>query len=241
VNGFDFQILSWASRCNARWPGLDEVVWWISSADLIKGQVFVCVIWWLWFSRADDQRRTREILLATLASAFAAIVAGRGLAHLLPFRMRPMFIPELGFTPPARELAEHGMRFWSAFPSDHAMLFAALATGFWTVSPRIGAAAHLYWIVVVGLPRVYLGLHHPTDVLGGGLIGIAFAWAFCRPKPREAVAAPLLGLSDARPGPFYAVFFLISVQIGAMFSEPRTMVGHALRLLRGKPLSASAK
>src|SRR6058998_2835192 len=62
-----------------------------------------------------------------------------------------------------------------AFPSGHASRAFAVA-GFltvrfrWKVGVPAGAVA-----VLAGLSRVYLGLHWPSDILGGAVVGIALA------------------------------------------------------------------
>ncbi len=43
--------------------------------------------------------------------------------------------------------------------------------------------------MLIGLSRVYLGVHFPTDVLAGWLVGAALVWAFLRWEP--AVTAQL--------------------------------------------------
>lgn len=71
-----------------------------------------------------------------------------------------------------------------SFPSGHAMIGAALYLTLGVLLARslevrrlqlyvIGAAASI--AVVVGLTRVYLGVHYPSDVLGGWTIGLAWA------------------------------------------------------------------
>lgn len=67
----------------------------------------------------------------------------------------------------------------SSFPSGHAATAAAAARVLAEVTgipkPPLATLA-----LVVGATRVYLGVHHPSDVLGGFLIGWAWASAAAR-------------------------------------------------------------
>lgn len=69
-----------------------------------------------------------------------------------------------------------------SFPSGHAMVSAALATAlvllFWRTAwrwPVVGIA--IAYIGLVGLSRMYLGVHYPTDVMAGWTAGAAVALA----------------------------------------------------------------
>jgi undecaprenyl-diphosphatase len=64
-----------------------------------------------------------------------------------------------------------------SFPSNHALNNFAAATFFYQLFPK------LKWILfvtafLVSLSRVYLGLHYPSDILGGAIIGSAFGYVF---------------------------------------------------------------
>ena len=57
-----------------------------------------------------------------------------------------------------------------SFPSDHATAAFAIAVSLFLRSRRVGAVA-LAMAVVLGLARVAVGAHYPSDVLGGALLG----------------------------------------------------------------------
>lgn len=66
-----------------------------------------------------------------------------------------------------------------SFPSNHALNNFAVATFFYLLYPK------LKWILfisatLIALSRVYLGVHYPSDIIGGALIGILFGYLFAR-------------------------------------------------------------
>jgi undecaprenyl-diphosphatase len=97
------------------------------------------------------------------------------------------------FDRPRPDLVAHGQAVYtSSFPSGHSMISAVafltlgalLASGQTNRGMRgylIGLA--LFLTVIVGVSRVYLGVHWPTDVLAGWTAGAAwalFCWALAR-------------------------------------------------------------
>jgi undecaprenyl-diphosphatase len=76
----------------------------------------------------------------------------------------------------------------SSFPSGHAKsvwLVAVVAGGIWPRYRRPAAAI----AATASYARVYCGLHYPTDVLAGAVLGVALGLAFLRlfhrPKPSD--------------------------------------------------------
>jgi undecaprenyl-diphosphatase len=78
-----------------------------------------------------------------------------------------------------------------SFPSDHAMIAGAFAGGLLMVHRRWGILAAVL-AVFLAFARVYAGVHYPTDVAAGLLIGAAVAVVLVL-----CLTAPLARLLDA--------------------------------------------
>ena len=62
-----------------------------------------------------------------------------------------------------------------AFPSGHAIFFFALATGVFIQNRRLGSWLYVF-ALLIGLGRVAAGVHYPSDIFGGAVLGIAVGW-----------------------------------------------------------------
>jgi undecaprenyl-diphosphatase len=138
----------------------------------------------------------------------AAVVGGQALSSLFKY----------GFDRPRPDLVPHGALVYTAsFPSGHSMMAAVtyLTLGALIAQSQRETALRIYIMALavlvtmaVGISRIYLGVHWPTDVLAGWAAGAAWA-TFCLivaqaiDRRRRARSGPLSGDgagSPRRPG-----------------------------------------
>lgn len=228
INTFDSAIIHFMNQFAFRSEIFDRAVLAVSQFSILSGLPLITLLWWIWFRGGPTQQRDREIVIATLVSAFCVLVLGRFLAHWLPFRLRPIVNPELALRFPMSE-EDLLIRTWSAFPSDHAMLWAAVTTGVMLAAFWLGLLALVYAVLIVSMARVYLGLHYPTDILVGAAMGIAFSLLLNQTYWRQRIAAPVLQFSQRHQGLFHVGMFLLSFQLATHFDELRALSASLLK------------
>ena len=185
--------------------------------NLFKGVVPASVIWYLWGLPNDRIKRHLQ-LIATFITAAIAIAVGRILANFMPFRVRPIGIPEIaGPYVKQSDFIEQ----WSAMPSDHATMFFALASCILLISKSAGVFLLLHAAVIVCASRVLLGLHFFSDVVVGGLIGIAIALALM-PNLVRVIMYLRARYDFSLISKFrYPLLFLVTFQFATMFDDVR--------------------
>ncbi|MGY6152834.1 phosphatase PAP2 family protein [Paraburkholderia graminis] len=200
-------------------------------ADLytFKGLLLIPVLWWMWFQSGERSAWRREMVIATILSGLVALFVGRTLTHWLPFRVRPVYSSELNLHFAAGVSKDALLSSWSSFPSDHAMLWMAIATGIFLICKRIGVLALIYTVFFICVPRAYLGFHYPTDLLVGAAIGIAITWVMTREAVRARYAGPLLRLSERYPGPSAMLAFVLCLELVTQFDELRKLASSVLK------------
>ena len=133
---------------------------------VILGTIVVLVVVYLLLSR----RRLEAVHLGL------AVVAGVVLSNLL----------KIGFNRPRPNLDNALAVFTASFPSGHATMSAVvyLTLGVMLSLREADRRLRILYLtaaalltLVVGVSRVYLGVHYPTDVIAGWCLGIAWAIA----------------------------------------------------------------
>jgi len=230
---FDVSILSFLNRYSRHSHAFDCLVTILASNQLTKGGIIVAFYWWVWFRRSNKSR-DHEFLVFGLMASLVAIAVARGLSLLGPFRERPLRDPALHFVMPfgmSSEVLIH----WSSFPSDHAAVFLALSYAIYLVARGPGLLALGYAFFAICLPRIYIGVHYPTDILAGILIGVGLASLAKIDRLRTTLTRPALNYLETSHESFHALLFLLTFQLAVTFDPIRTIARGLLEMMAYRP------
>ena len=182
VFAFDAPILNWLHGLAT--PGLNHVFVLISGAGYRWGVLpFDAII--LVF--LGVHKRFRDGLffgIAVVGSAVLNIVAKNHYARLRP-DLWLSIMPESTYS----------------FPSGHAMgsmtLAMAVVLLYWSTRARLPVlVVSVIFVLLVGISRVYLGVHYPSDILAGWTAAMAWTFAMYSLVDRKAPPPPPTAAPD---------------------------------------------
>ncbi|MEV3913451.1 phosphatase PAP2 family protein [Streptomyces canus] len=146
----------------------DRVMEYVGEYGILLGMVLL-ILWCWWAGRRrggeDAASSVAALVWAPLAAALAVLVNVpiRGFVE----RPRPFRTHE------GLEVLVSGKTDYS-FVSDHATITMAMAAGLFVVNRKFGLVG-IALALLEGFCRVYMGVHYPTDVIGGFALGTAVA------------------------------------------------------------------
>jgi len=176
ITGLDREILL---TLNA-FGGGNNTLWDLANNSLFRGfPVFFSLVA-LWFSSDQPERRGRmlagllAVCLATMLSVWSQFHTAVHIRPILDLAI-PLdtVIPR---TPWDRT---------NSFPSDTATLFFSLAAVVFVEKRTIGLLCFVWVAAIVAIPRVIVGFHYPSDIIGALVLGPALVFSFATlPYPR---------------------------------------------------------
>lgn len=219
-------LIRFVNQLAHQFPKFDHLVYMMAENKLIKGGLVFCLFYFLWWDNSKQKiTENRKILILTTISAFVAEVLTIVLSLTLPYRARPFTNIDISFSAPVE------LPFWwdkgiSSFPSDHATLFMVFGYGIFKCNRTIGIAVISYILLCIFFPRIYLGLHYPTDILAGMLVGIVIVYAAFKFSITQKITNWIFEFSEQKPYLFYPVLFIVSYQLVDLFTETREIIGY---------------
>ncbi len=191
VQGTDNACLRWMETLRS--DRLTHRIMEISALGSIPVLILIGLVTVLYLYARGDQKTTRRIFFIMVSAEVVAYIVKHLVGRIRPLQFMDHFAARtVGTNQEEAQLLlqtlEKGGEMTKtsllvSFPSGHSMMSAAIflsiafllynATG--SRGPRrVLAATAVGLIVAIGLSRVYLGVHNPSDVLAGWLGG--FGW-----------------------------------------------------------------
>lgn len=162
ITAFDLSILHWIQQ-HLRCDFLDTIMPWITNLGE-AGAIWIVIALLLIIYKPT--RRWGVTLAVVLLCGL--LIGELGMKNLVQ-RIRPCNLPDANISmliPPPTSFS---------FPSGHTMSSFEAATVLFLMHRRIGLCAYVM-AVLIAFSRMYLYVHFPTDVLAGGIFGIALAY-----------------------------------------------------------------
>ncbi|MGX1131632.1 undecaprenyl-diphosphatase [Streptomyces glaucescens] len=148
----------------------DRVMEYVGEYGLLLAVVLLVL--WCWWTGRRRAGSAEEAASSVAALVWAPLAAGVAVLVNVPIR---------GFVERPRPFMEHdglevlvtGKTDYS-FVSDHATITMAIAVGLFVANRKYGLVG-IGLALFEGFCRVYMGVHYPTDVVGGFALGTAVA------------------------------------------------------------------
>ena len=164
----DSYLFHFLNQWAGQWFCLDALA--IFLAKYLGGLlIFLLLVWLIWdcLFRKEKYQRTIKIVSLSLGAALFSRFIIVEIIRWLYYQPRPFIAEQVN------QLLEHSAS--SSFPSGHASFFFALSTIIYLYNKKTGLAFFAASFLI-GLSRVFVGLHYPLDILVGAVIGIFFGW-----------------------------------------------------------------
>ena len=153
----------------------------VGRSNALDTLIIFCAVflgWWLLFGAfvylaVKPPSGGFTALIRRLAIIFGGAAIAYGLAEVIKYFFpspRPFLVLEK-----VNLLFQHGG--FDSFPSAHAAIFFALATGVWFLNKKLGLIFFL-GAILISLARVSAGIHWPSDILAGAGLGLVAGLLF---------------------------------------------------------------
>lgn len=161
IADWNFQVLLWIQQ-NIR--GEDATDFWESMTDFGNmGAIWIAIALALFVYRRTRLCGATALLAIVINTLVSNVILKNWVARPRPFLTHPELHPLIHLPTDF------------SFPSGHTSCAFAVAFVIYALLPKRYSIPALLLSAFVGLSRLYLGVHYPTDVLAGLLISLGVA------------------------------------------------------------------
>ncbi|EJR63268.1 hypothetical protein IIO_02365 [Bacillus cereus VD115] len=157
----NYTVFQWINNLAGTSTLLDKVMIVITNSAAYVAILFMLILWFNNGKRENAIRKQYTVLYTTLSVSIALLV--NVLIHAVYYHPRPFVSHDV------HQLVPHAAD--SSFVSDHSVLVFSIACVFMLRGEKLKYVA-LIWAVLVGISRLYVGVHFPLDVIGAAVITI---------------------------------------------------------------------
>ncbi|MDM5427985.1 undecaprenyl-diphosphatase [Bacillus mycoides] len=155
----NYTVFQWINNFAGSSKLLDTLMIAITNSAAYVAILFMLILWFNNGKKENAIRKQYTVLYTTLSVSIALLV--NVLIHAVYYNPRPFI------THHVNQLVPHAAD--SSFVSDHSVLVFSIAFVFILRGEKLKYIA-LIWAVLVGISRMYVGVHYPLDILGAAFL-----------------------------------------------------------------------
>ena len=110
--------------------------------------------------------------------------------------------------------------------------FFALSVGIMAIHRKLGIFLFLWSIFIIGFPRIYVGVHFPSDIIAGAIIGIVLMLLIQLIPVPNRFSSFALSIEKNHAWLFYPIAFLVTWQLAILGPMLKRTIEIILSLIR---------
>ncbi|HDR7871503.1 TPA: undecaprenyl-diphosphatase [Bacillus wiedmannii] len=155
----NYTVFQWINNLAGTSALLDKAMIAITNSAAYVAILFMFILWFHNGKKENAIKKQYTVLYTTLSVIIALLV--NVVIHAVYYHPRPFVSHDV------HQLVPHAAD--SSFVSDHSVLVFSIAFVFLLRGEKLKYIA-LIWAVLVGISRMYVGVHYPLDILGAAFL-----------------------------------------------------------------------